>query len=297
MDPPQVFLVYLASLCFLWLAVKLGGLATLAMYIFLNPLKSSKSPKPQKEKKIMTGSHNPIQPVPKDTKKGWRWIINGIETNVNSIVATNPWVGQLLYGYNGRFDQPAIEQNPGRLVVYVTQHPVFGLLMGGANEPRVLANGEMFTPAGGFDSTKDTTELQKIQAMTNEEEKATALTEYGKRAAAREALEEMGLDVTNLELAGHFVSNRAFFIVNLEEKETWNAESVYICPIDPDLLGDDLTIDLPEDKLGDVMPAPEWSGVQKLQFKPFLDCLATEDGVALSAFAKAYRWFMLNQIK
>ncbi len=95
--------------------------------------------------------YTPLVPVPEGAKKGWKFLINDQEIEVNSLDAFNPRVGHLRYGWNGRFDQPAFEQNPGRLVVYVCNHSVHGLLMGGAEEPRQLANGSMFTPAGGFD--------------------------------------------------------------------------------------------------------------------------------------------------
>lgn len=240
--------------------------------------------------------HTPIVPVPDGAKKGWKFLINDQEVEVNYLDAFNPRVGHLRYGWNGRFDQPAIEQNPGRLVVYVCDHPVHGLLMGGAEEPRQLANGTMFTPAGGFDPAASDAELQKIKVMPEGNEKQKALDEYGKKVAAREALDEMGLNPTDIELAGRFVSNRALFIVDLQEIETnWNGETVYACVVAPDLLGNDLTIKLPEDKLGDVMPAPEWSSIQKLQLKSAVDCYASPDGVAVAAYAKAYRWWALNK--
>jgi len=239
--------------------------------------------------------HTPLYPVPKGTKKGWSFLINNELAEVDSLDGFHPRVGHLRYGFNGRFDQPAFEQNPGRLVVYICDHPVHGLLMGGAEEPRQLANGTMFTPAGGFDPEANSAELEKIRVMPNGEEKNQKLAEYGKKAAAREILEEMGLDPTDLKLADRFVSNRALFIVDLKDDPSrWNGETVYVCVVDSNLLSDDLTIRLPEDKLGDVMPAPEWSSIQKLQFKSVLDCFASPDGVAVAAYAKAYRWWELN---
>lgn len=239
--------------------------------------------------------HTPLLPVPQGTKKGWSFLINGQSMEVDSLDGFHPRVGHLRYGYNGRFDQPAFEQNPGRLVVYICNHPVYGLLMGGAEEPRQLANGTMFTPAGGFDPEANSAELEKIKTMPDGEEKNQKLVEYGKKAAARESLEEMGLDPTDLNLAGQSISNRALFIVDLKDDPSrWNGETVYVCTVEPALLGDDLAIKLPEDKFGDVMPAPEWSSIQKLQFKSVVDCFASFDGVAVTAYAKAYRWWVLN---
>lgn len=236
-------------------------------------------------------THQPIiQPIPSNVKKGWVWKINGKETQVDSITGHNPYVGYLFYGYNGRFDQPAFLQNPGRLVVYICNHPTHGLLMGGAEEPRILANGKMFTPAGGFDPAGNNAKLAKINDMSAGKEKDLAHKEYGAQMAAREVLEEMGLDVTNITEVGRFVSNRALFIVDLQT-EIWNAETVYVCIVDPQLLDHNLTISFPKDKMDDVMPAPEWSGIKKLQFQPYLDCLKTADGVAIGAYSKAFLWW------
>lgn len=240
--------------------------------------------------------HTPLVSVPEGAKKGWNFQINGENVEVDSLDAYNPRVGHLRYGWNGRFDQPAFEQNPGRLVVYVCNHPAHGLIMGGAEEPRQLANGSMFTPAGGFDASVNDSKKGSIDLMPESEEKQKALEQFGKEMAAREVLEEMGLNPQDLKLAGRFISNRALFICDLSEIDSnWNGESVYVCLVDPNLIGEDLSVALPENKLGDVMPAPEWSGIKKLQFKTVLDCFASPDGVAVAAYAKAYRWFEMHQ--
>ena len=240
--------------------------------------------------------HNPIVPVPEGTKKGWKWLINGVEMIVDSIVGSNPNVGEVLYGFNGRYDQPAINQLPGRLVVYICNHPVHGLLMGGADEPRQLANGEMFTTPGGFDANKNNSEYQKILALPDGDDKIKKLAEYGMKQAAREALEETGLKPTKLHFAGRSISNRAFFICDLkEDPKFWNGETIYVCVVPPDLLGPDLTINLPESRIEDVTQAPEWASIKKLQFMSVLGCFGSPAGVAVTAYAKALRWWKMNQ--
>ncbi len=240
---------------------------------------------------------NPITEIPEGKNKGWKFNINGQEIDVSSLDAFNPNVGHFLYGWNGRFDQPAIMQNPGRVVVYIADHPKHGLIMGGAEEPRALANGSMFTPAGGFDKAKDTVEFESIMAMPENEEKLEKVKTYGKKMAAREALEEMGINLGNIHEAGSSVSNRAFFIVDLQDPTAKATETVYVCEVNPDLIGEDMSINLPEDKMGDVMPAPEWSSIKKLQFKTFIDCIGSADGIAVTAYSKAYRWWKLEQNK
>ncbi len=238
---------------------------------------------------------NPITQVTEGQKKGWKFNINGEEMDVNSLDAFNPNVGHFLYGWNGRFDQPAIMQNPGRVVVYIADHPKHGLVMGGAEEPRALSNGTMFTPAGGFDKEKDTAEYEAIMALPETDEKLAKLSAYGKKTAAREALEEMGINLGNIYEAGNSNSNRAFFIIDLQDPTAKSTETTYVCEINPDLIGEDMTINLPEDKMGDVMPAPEWSGIKKLQFKTFIDCIASADGIAVTSYSKAYRWWKINR--
>ena len=81
--------------------------------------------KKKEEKNKMDVPITPIAPVPSGTSKGWTFEVNGQSMDINHLVGFNPRVGWLIYGYNGRFDQPTIFQNPGRLVVYVCNHPDF----------------------------------------------------------------------------------------------------------------------------------------------------------------------------
>jgi 8-oxo-dGTP pyrophosphatase MutT (NUDIX family) len=152
----------------------------------------------------------------------------------------------------------------------------------------------MFSPGGGYDPESDNAELAMIEKMDDGPEKSAALAKYGEQSAAREILEELGLHLTELAYAGKALSNRSVYITDLKDQDHWYGEHVYVSVVDASALDASLAIALPEDKLGDVQPAPEWSGIKKLQFMPWADCFDTPDGVACMAYAKAYRWWMLN---
>lgn len=238
---------------------------------------------------------NPITPVPKGMEKGWKWYVDGKEIFPEHVEAFDPNAGTLIYGSNGRYDQIAIRLNPGFVVVYCADLPDYGLVMGGADEPRFLANGEMFTPAGGLADIKRG-QLDKINAMPKKKRKA-AMLEYEKLHAAREVLEEMRLLLPTEDLihVGRSASNRSVVICDIKMTEgMWYGTTSYANLIDASLIGPDLKIKLPENKLGDIDMAPEWSRIKKLKFKKALECLETPDEVALAAYSKTLAWFLLN---
>ena len=228
-------------------------------------------------------SFSPISPIPKNTVRGWKIKIDGKPAKLNFLEGINPKVGKFYYGFNGIFDQPAIKQLPGRLVAYICNHPKHGLLMAGADEYRLLLNGKMFTPAGGFDAPQH-------GGLKNSDE-------YGKKMAERENFQESGMRLKNLHFAGRFVSNRMFFIADLKDKDNWTAESVYVHILDPKVLGNSLELELPKNKKGSGELSPEWDSITTLKFKPWTQCLASEDGVAVAAYAKAYFWWIKHKPK
>jgi len=209
----------------------------------------------------------------------------------------NKMVGHLYLAWNGRFGQPLIVQNPGRMVIYASKHPTFGWVMGGAEEPRTHCNGTMFSAAGGYDPAAGS-ELKAIMEMPDGPDKTTRLEAYGKASAAREVLEEMGLVVTDIKEVGKGLSNRSIYATDLGNVEVWHGETYYLVIVPADLLEDvdgKLIIQLPEDKQADVQPAPEWSSIKKLEFRPALQCFRSYDTVAVGGYAKAYD-YCVNEI-
>lgn len=218
-------------------------------------------------------------------------------TDLRFLDVVNPRVGNFYMAWNGRFGQPLIKQNPGRMVIYATKHPELGWLLGGAEEPRDHCNGTMRTAAGGYDPAAGS-ELEAIKKMEEGAEKVAALEKYGKANAAREILQEMGLDVTDMDEVGKGLSNRSIYFADLTDMSTWNGETYYVVVVPFDMLtqmpGGGYAIQLPADKEGDVRPAPEWSSISKLEFLPALDNFASPDSVAVTGYAKAYAWLVKN---
>jgi len=250
-----------------------------------------KSKKDQTRRKKMAEKFAPME-VPQDKAMGWSFEINGLKIEgVRFLRAFNPKVGEVFFAWNGRFGQPLIKQVPGRVVIYATKHPKYGWMFGGAEEPRIHCNGTMFTPAGGYDPAGGA-ELEAIEKMADGPDKTEALRKYGMMSAAREALEEMGLDVTNLKEVGHGLSNRSIYMVDLsEDATTWNGETYYLVVMSPNVLTEkngEVFIDLPTDKEQDVQPSPEWSGIKKLKFRTFWDCTKSPDSVAVAGYGKAF---------
>ena len=235
--------------------------------------------------------------VPEEKEMGWKFEINGQPVNnIRFLKASNPRVGELFFAWNGRFGQPLIKQNPGRMVIYATKHSELGWLLGGAEEPRIQCNGSMFTAAGGYDP-EASTEYEAIQKMAEGPDKVKAMEEYGKKAAAREILQEMGLEVTVLEPVGKGLSNRSIYMTDLTDTSVWNGETYYLVIFPFEMLASEdgkYFIRLPEEKEGDVQPAPEWSAIKKLDFRPVLDCFDSYDSVAVTGYAKTYSWLVRN---
>ncbi len=249
----------------------------------------------QKDEEKMDDKFKPMW-VPEDKTMGWQFEINGeLVEGIRFLKATNPRVGEVFFAWNGRFGQPLIRQNPGRMVYYVTKHPSLGWLFGGAEEPRLQCNGKMFTAAGGYDPAAGS-ELKAIQAMPEGPDKTAALEKYGKVQVAREILEEMGLDVTNVEEVGLGVSNRSIYMADLTcQDATFNGEHYNVCEIPFESVTEEdghFFIRLPEDKMGDVQPAPEWSAISKLEFVSFEDYTDSLDTVAVGGAAKVRTWLI-----
>jgi hypothetical protein len=87
-------------------------------------------------------------------------------------------------------------------------------------------------------------------------------------------------------------------MTDLTDQFTWNGETYYVVIFPFKMLSFEdgrYFINLPVDKEGDVQPAPEWSAIKKLDFRPVFECFDSFDSVAVTGYAKAYAWLMRNR--
>lgn len=191
---------------------------------------------------------------------------NVTSLNLDKFTFGNPKVFEAQYGtVNGIWDQIAIREKGGAMLVPFAINPEGQMFVAGGYEIRPLYHGgeKLFTPPGGW--KKDT------------EEKTW-------QTATREALEECNLVVTEPVFVGETITNRA---INIKNEEDLFPTTFFAMRID----WKDLVVSEDNDKHFFLKKAektnPDIDKLSTLKFIPIftaLDCCL--DGLAVIAFSK-----------